>query len=115
MSDEKAPVKRMGMVVELKSECQARYRELHSDGHPGVRDLLLKYGLSKFAIYLQEIQGKLYEFAYCEYTGDDYEADMAALDAEPRNTEWLKMCDPMQIPLPGSDGWTVMEEVYFNE
>lgn len=39
---------------------------------------------------------------------------MAALAAEPRNIEWLKVCDPMQIPLPGSDGWTEMKLIYNN-
>ena len=25
-----------------------------------------------------------------------------------------KVCDPMQIPLPGAKGWTNMEQVYLN-
>lgn len=50
-----------------------------------------------------------------EYTGDDFEADMAKLDKHPRNIEWLKVCDPIQIPLEGYDGWGEMEQVYFNE
>lgn len=39
---------------------------------------------------------------------------MTKLDAEPRNKEWLKVCDPMQAPLPGHDGWAEMEQVYYN-
>ena len=39
---------------------------------------------------------------------------MAALDAEPRNREWLVRCDPMQAPLEGDIGWAIMERVYFN-
>ena len=58
--------------------------------------------------------GNWYEFGYYEYTGDDLVGDMAKMAAEPRTTEWLKQCDPMQIPLPGSDSWTEMERVYFN-
>ena len=46
--------------------------------------------------------GNWYEFGYYEYSGDNFEADMAALDQEPRNIAWHKICDPMQIPLPGS-------------
>ena len=34
---------------------------------------------------------------------------------EPRNIEWLKACDPMQVPLESYDGWAEMEQVYFNE
>ncbi len=33
----------------------------------------------------------------------------------PRNIEWLKVCDPMQIPLDGYTGWAEMEQVYYNK
>ena len=59
--------------------------------------------------------GKWYEFGYYEYVGKDFEGDMGRLAKERRNTEWLKVCDPMQIPLPGARGWTEMEQIYFNE
>ena len=35
--------------------------------------------MENFSIYLQSIEGKLYEFAYYEYTGDDFDGDMAKL------------------------------------
>lgn len=105
---------RVGMVVGIKPECIAEYRKLHANAHSGVRDLLKKYHMDNFSIYLQQIDGKWYEFGYYEYTGHDYEGDMAALNREPRNTEWIQLCDPMQLPLPGAKGWTVMERVYFN-
>jgi len=40
---------------------------------------------------------------------------MAALAAEPRNKEWLRVCDPMQMPLRGEKSWAVMGQVYYNE
>ena len=108
-------IKRVGMVVGIDPEKIDEYKRLHADGNPGVRDLLSKYHLHNFSIFLQKMpDGKWYEFGYYEYTGDDFKGDMAKLDAEPRNIEWLKKCDPMQIPLPGADGWTEMERVYFN-
>jgi L-rhamnose mutarotase len=115
LSTEKKPVKRVGMVVGLDPEQIDAYRELHADNNPGVRDLLIKYNIRNFSIFIQEIDGKWYEFGYYEYTGDDFEADTARLQAEPRNVEWLKVCGPMQIPLPGADGWTEMDRVYFND
>jgi L-rhamnose mutarotase len=88
---------------------------LHADDHPGVRDLLAKYHIHNFSIFLHKLDdGRHYEFAYYEYTGTDYEKDMAALNAEPRNREWLALCDPMQEPLAGETTWAVMERVYFN-
>jgi L-rhamnose mutarotase len=107
-------IKRVGMVVQLNDEHMDAYKKLHADSNPGVRDLLTKYNMANFSIFLHEIDGKWYEFGYYEYVGDDFEADMAALDAEPRNKEWLKICDPMQIPLEGETGWAEMERVYFN-
>ena len=108
-------MKRYGMVIKVKPEKLEEYKRLHADSNPGVRDLLNKYHMHNFSIYLHEIDGKWYEFGYYEYTGDDFEGDMAKLDAEPRNKEWLKMCDPMQLPLKGEKSWAVMELVYRND
>ena len=110
-----AAVKRVGMVIELDGDKIDEYKALHADSNAGVRDLLTRYHIRNFSIFLREIGGRWYEFGYYEYAGDDYEGDMARLDAEPRNKEWLKVCDPMQIPLPGEESWAVMEQVYFNE
>jgi L-rhamnose mutarotase len=108
-------VKRVGMVVGLREEMIPKYKDLHADSHEGVRDLLNKYNMHNFSIFLHQIDGKWYEFGYYEYTGDDYEADMAAMDAEPRIKDWLSVCDPMQIPLPGEKSWAIMEQVYYNK
>ncbi len=111
----KPKVKRVGMVIGLRPNKIKEYKALHADSNPGVRDLLTKYHMHNFSIYLHKIEGKWYEFGYYEYTGDDFEGDMAKLDAEPRNKEWLKMCDPMQMPLKGEKSWAEMELVYRND
>lgn len=107
--------KRVGQVIRLKGENLEEYKKLHADSTPGVRDLLNKYHLHNFNIFLHKIDGEWYEFAYFEYTGNNYQEDMKKLAQEPRNIEWLKKCDPMQKPLEGSEGWTQMERIYFNE
>jgi L-rhamnose mutarotase len=108
------PVKRVGMVVGIREDKIAQYRQLHADSNPGVRDVLNKYHMHNFSIYLQQIEGNWYEFGYYEYTGKNFDADMAEMAKEPRTIEWLKICDPLQIPLPGAKGWTTMDRVYFN-
>ena len=95
------------MVTRLKHGCIDEYRRLHADSHPGVRDLLGKYHLQNFNIFLHQIEGEWYEFGYYEYSGNDFEADMVALAREPRNQAWLEVCDPMQLPLPGETGWAI--------
>jgi len=109
------PVKRIGMVIGIKPEKIAEYKALHADSNPGVRDLLSKYHMKNFSIYLRQLDdGRYYLFGYYEYDGVDYRSDMAMLAAEQRNKNWLSVTDPMQIPLPGQEGWATMEEVYHN-
>ena len=85
-------VKRVGMVVGIDPERIDEYKRLHADDNPGVRDLLNKYHMHNFSIFLQKMpDGKWYEFGYYEYTGDDFDADMAELAREPRNIEWLQI------------------------
>ncbi|WP_299546893.1 L-rhamnose mutarotase [Seonamhaeicola sp.] len=109
-------VKRVGMVIKIKPEMINEYKKLHADTNPGVRDLLTKYNIENFSIFLQQIDSvEFYEFGYYEYTGSDFKRDMEQMAKEERTIEWLKICDPMQIPLKGSNGWTEMERIYFNE
>jgi L-rhamnose mutarotase len=109
-------VKRIGMVIRIDSSKIKDYLTLHADSNPGVRDLLQKYNLRNFSIFLTRLDdGNYYEFGYYEYTGHNYESDMEALDAEPRNKEWLKICDPLQIPLKGETTWKKMDQIFLNK
>ena len=109
-------VKRVAMVIGIREDRLAEYRELHEDTQPGVRDLLSQVHMRNFSIFLATMpDDRPYLFGYYEYVGSNYQADMAKLAAEPRNAEWLAMTDPMQIPLPGKSTWKIMEEVYHND
>jgi L-rhamnose mutarotase len=108
--------KRFGMVIGIRPEKVAAYKELHANSNPGVRDLLKVANITNFSIFIHRLDnGRSYLFGYYEYVGADYEADIAKLAAEPRNQQWLAVTDPMQIPLPGEPSWAIMEEVYHNE
>jgi L-rhamnose mutarotase len=107
--------KRIGMAIGIKAEKLELYKELHAGGYSGVRDLLVKYNIRNFSIFLQHFDdGKPYLFAYYEYVGNDYADDMAKLEAEPRNIAWLKLTDSFQIPLHGESSWATMEEIFYN-
>ena len=109
-------VKRVGMVIKVKPEYIEEYKALHVSSNPGVRDLLTKANMHNFSIFLHQFDdGNWYEFGYYEYTGNDFEADMEELSKHTRNIEWLKVCDPMQVPLDGYEGWAEMEQVYYNK
>lgn len=57
-------------------------------------------------------------FSYFEYVGNDLDADMAMMAAEPRTREWWTVCKPCQEPLesrkPG-EWWADMEELFHHD
>lgn len=57
-------------------------------------------------------------FAYFEYVGDDFAADMKKMAEDPKTREWWTYTDPMQEPLaeraPG-EWWATMKEVFHTE
>lgn len=106
---------RIGMVIGIKADQISAYEQLHAASNPGVRDLLQKYHMHNFSIYMHQLDdGKYYLFGYYEYTGTDYKADMEKLAAEPRNQKWLSVTGSMQVPLPGEQSWAMMKQVYRN-
>jgi L-rhamnose mutarotase len=108
-------VQRIGMVIGIKPDRISAYKALHAESNPGVRDLLNKYHMHNFSIFIHQLDnGQFYLFGYYEYTGHDYVADMQKLADEPRNKEWLSKTSILQIPLPGETSWANMEEVYHN-
>ena len=112
----KKVTKRIGMVIGIKPEAIDEYKQLHADSNPGVRDLLTMANMENFSIFIHQFDdGKYYLFGYYEYTGTDFDQDMAELAVKDRNIAWLKVCDPMQIPFEGQNSWSVMEQVYYNK
>lgn len=108
-------MKRVGMVIGIHPDRMSAYEALHAATNAGVRDLLEKYNMHNFSIFVHRLDdSRYYLFGYYEYTGADYKADMEKLSAEPRNKDWLSITDPMQIPLPGEQSWALMREVYHN-
>jgi L-rhamnose mutarotase len=106
---------RIGMLIGIKPDRITAYEALHAASNQGVRDLLDKYHMHNFSIYIQKMDDShYYLFGYYEYTGDNYKADMETMAKEPRNIQWLSKTDAMQIPQPGQKSWTKMQEVFHN-
>jgi L-rhamnose mutarotase len=113
-SQQKQPT-RIGMLIGIKPDRISAYEALHAASNQGVRDLLDKYHMHNFSIYIQKMDDShYYLFGYYEYTGDNYKADMDTMAKEPRNIEWLSKTDAMQIPLPGQRSWSRMQEIFHN-
>ena len=61
-------VKGIGMVIKIKPDHLHEYLKLHADTTPGVRDLLSKYNMRIFSIFMTQMEdGNYYEFGYYEY------------------------------------------------
>lgn len=107
---------RHAWVTGLKPEMASRYRELHAKPWPAVNRMIKECHIDNFSIWQGEIEGKLYLFAYLEYTGSDFEADMKRMAADPETQRWWKLTDACQMPLPDAAAqgkiWTDVSEVY---
>jgi L-rhamnose mutarotase len=115
---EKSP-QRFVWLTGLKPEKAKYYRELHAHPWPSVIKMIKNCHIRNFSIHQREIDGKLYLISYFEYTGNDFDADMKKMAADPETQRWWKETDPCQSPL--SDAvrkgkiWGETEEVFYLE
>lgn len=109
-------VKRVGMVVGIKPEKIAEYKDLHANCWPGVLKAMRECNIRNFSIYLAEVhEGTHLLFGYFEYWGNDFDADMAKAQTYEINQKWWKLTDACQKPVPIKKGeglWLGMEEVF---
>ena len=111
----KKKVQRFGQVIGLKREKQIIYDMLHAHPWEPINKMIKESNIQNYSIYETELDGKLYLFAYFEYTGDDFEADMAKMAKDKTTQQWWKLTDPCQIRLPGTpegEQWKKIREVY---
>ena len=107
-------MKRFGQIIGLDPARYEEYKKYHKAVWPGVLETIKKCNISNYSIFHKD--GLL--FAYFEYLGDDYEADMAKMAADPETQKWWSIMDPMQKPLENrkeGERWTEMEEVFHTD
>ena len=83
-------MRRFGQHAMLKPECVEEYKRLHSAVWPNVLATIKKCNLQNYSIYIMGTD----LFAYFEYVGSDYDADMACMEADPVTQEWWKHTKP---------------------
>ncbi len=109
-------MKRYGWVIGVKEEKLDEYKTLHANVWPAVIERIRQCNIGNYSIYERELpDGKHYLFAYLEYSGEDFEADMAALAADATIQKWWDVCKPCQEPLANraeGEWWSDMEEVF---
>jgi L-rhamnose mutarotase len=104
-------MKRFGQIIGVKPENLEKYKAYHAAVWPEVLEMIGKCNIHNYSIFHRD--GKL--FAYFEYTGKDFRADMAKMAADKKTQEWWDIMMPMQVPVSTrSEGewWADMEEVF---
>jgi L-rhamnose mutarotase len=105
------PPRRFGMVLRVQPEKFEEYKRLHTAVWPGVLKCISKSSIRNYSIFHKD--GWL--FSYFEYRGDDFDADMRLMAADPETRRWWAIMEPMQDPLPSrapGEWWARMEEVF---
>lgn len=106
-------MKRYGSVIGIRPEKIAEYKALHAAVWPDVLAMIAKCNIRNYSIFLREPENVM--FAYFEYYGTDFAADMAIMAADPKTQEWWSVCGPMQVPLETrqkGEWWADMPEVF---
>ena len=104
-------MRRYASVIRLRPEKDAEYRALHADAWPDVLAALTRASVRNYSIFIRD--GVL--FSYLEYTGSDYERDMAEIATDEATRSWWRLTDPCQQPLDtAEDGewWAPAEEIF---
>lgn len=105
-------MRRFGQMIKIKPENLEAYKKYHADPFPGVNEMIKECHLQNYSIFSR---GE-YLFTYFEYTGEDYEADMAKMAADPATQKWWDAVKPLMSPLEDrspEEFWSDMEEIYY--
>ncbi len=104
-------LQRYAQVIRLRPEDEAEYVRHHAEVWPAVLRTIADCNIRNYSIFLRN--GLLY--AYFEYHGADYAADMRKMAADPETQRWWSIMDPMQLPVadaaPG-ERWSQLKEVF---
>ena len=107
-------MKRYGQLIRVKPEAFEEYVQYHADVWPGVLQKIRECNVRNYSIFHRE--GLL--FAYFEYVGEDFDADMERMAADPTTQEWWKIMKPMQTPLEScgpDEWWAGLDEVFHTD
>jgi L-rhamnose mutarotase len=102
---------RIGQVIGMPAENSGEYERLHSAVWPEVLHTLKHYNVENFSIFKYD---ELL-FAYMEYSGDNFEADMARIATDPKTQEWWAICGPLQRPVSdrkSGEWWKTLPEIF---
>ncbi|MCG8311260.1 MAG: L-rhamnose mutarotase [Cytophagales bacterium] len=104
-------MKRYGQIIGLKPGKYEEYKKYHASAWPDVLHKIKECNIENYSIFYKDDL----LFAYFEYTGNDFVADMAKMAADPKTRAWWAIMKPMQQPVASraeGEWWAHMEEVF---
>jgi len=101
-------IRRFGQIATLKKDMIEEYDTLHAAVWDDVLKTIKECNLQNYSIYRM---GELL-FAYFEYTGVDYEADMAKMAADPNTQRWWTHTHPCFIQERPGEFYKDMKELF---
>lgn len=107
-------MRRFGQIIGIKPEHIEEYEKLHADVWPEVLKMIEECNIRNYSIYRDNNM----LFAYFEYHGDDFDADMAKMGADPNTQRWWDVCMPMQNPVDDraeGEWWKTLKEVFHTD
>ncbi len=107
-------MQRYGQIIGVKPDQIEAYERIHAAVWPEVLAMIERCNIRNYSIFRHQTL----LFAYFEYIGDDFAADMAAMAADPKTKEWWSHTDPMQEPVAGhapGEWWARMAEVFHTD
>lgn len=107
-------MRRIGQVIQLKPAAIEEYERLHAAVWPEVLATIERCHIRNYSIFRYQT----WLFAYFEYLGDDFAADMQKMADDPKTREWWTYTDPLQQPLEDREEgawWAAMKEVFHTE
>lgn len=109
-------MQRMGMMIGIRPEKIAEYKRLHADTWPEILQGLTDSNIRNYTIFLREPEYVM--FAYWEYHGSDFAADMRKIAGQEVTKRWWALCSPCQVPLESraaGEWWAMMEPVFHHD
>ena len=107
------PLRRFAQLIKVKPEMLEKYRSLHANPWPCVLEKIRECNIRNYSIYLHRDM----LFAYFEYVGNDFEADMKKMADDDCTQGWWKQTDPCQESIDSASGswWLNLEELFHTD
>lgn len=101
-----------GQIGKLKKDKIAEYEDLHKNCWPNIRQLITDCNIQNYSIFRYDN----IVFTYFEYTGEDYESDMARMAADEENKRWWSVTDPCfeRFAYADAEFCADMKQIFYN-